>query len=91
MSDEFILRYIVNVTLRETRYIVLAEIYRIPSTRNQIKGTAHPSGAPEFTLWFLVGFVLLALWFSVWCFVDTGSCFYFFLLLLCCLSSIRGF
>jgi hypothetical protein len=43
MSDEFILRYIVNVTLRETRFIVLAEIYRIPSTRNQIKGTAHPS------------------------------------------------
>jgi hypothetical protein len=28
--------------------------------------------------WFLVGFVLLELWFSVWCFV--GSCLSFFFL-----------
>ena len=39
-------------------------------------GTAHPSGAPEFTLSFL--------YFSVQCFVD--HCLFFFFWPLCCLS-----
>jgi hypothetical protein len=30
----------------------------------------YPSGAPEFTPWFLVGFMLLDLLFYVYCFVD---------------------
>ena len=46
-------------------------------------GIAYPSEAPEFAE-FLAGFVLLDLWFSLWCIVD--RCLSFFFWPLCCLS-----
>ena len=46
-------------------------------------GIAYPSEAPEFAE-VLAGFVLLDLWFSVWCIVD--RCLSFFFWPLCCLS-----